>query len=289
MEMILVDSGPDRHILDFRSLGFRDVAVLGHYKYTHVHEPLVRHNHGNMIEICLLESGRQGYVVEGEAYSMVGGDLLVVRPHEKHGSGQSPEDKGALYWLLLHVPEPNQRFLSLSPAQGQSIARQLLQLSPRHFKGNVELKKTLKRIFTAFEADRTPLHAANLQNLLLRFLLDLLNCHAHSKNPGPSPEIQQIQLFIDQHIYEVIQLSELAEAANLSLSRFKMRFKKEVGTPPAQYLVRKKIEKSQQLLASGRYSVTDVAMKMGFSSSQYYATVFKRYTGQSPSCVIGPF
>jgi AraC-like DNA-binding protein len=286
METILVDSGPDRHILDFRPMGFRDVAVLGHYKYTHVHGPLVRHNHGNMIEICLLESGRQGYVVEGKEYSMTGGDVLMVYPQEKHGSGQSPEDKGALYWLLLHVPKPNQRFLSLSPAQSQSIASQLLQISPRHFKGNAALKKTLRRIFTVFEDDHAPLHVANLQNLLLRFLLDLLTCQAQIKKSGPSPEIQQIQLFIDQHIYEVIQLSELAEAANLSLSRFKMRFKKEIGVPPAQYIARHKIEKSQQLLASGQYSVTDVAMKLGFSSSQYFATVFKRYAGQPPSQII---
>ena len=289
MKKILVDPGPDRHILDFRPLGFRDVAVLGHYKYTHVHEPLVRHNHGNMIEICLLGSGRQDYVVEGKEYSMAGGDVLMVCPHEKHGSGQSPEDKGDLYWLLLHVPKPSQRFLSLSPAQSQSIASKLLQISPRHFKGNAALKKTLRRIFTVFEDDHDPLHVVNLQNLLLRFLLDLLACQAQRKDLGPSPEIQQIQLFIDQQIYEQIQLSELAEKANLSLSRFKMRFKKEVGVPPAQYIARNKIEKSQQLLASGRYSVTDVAMKLGFSSSQYFATVFKRYAGHPPSSIIKTF
>jgi hypothetical protein len=59
MKTILVNPDPDHHILDIRLKGFRDVAVWGHYTYTHVHEPLVRHNHGNMIEICLLESGHR--------------------------------------------------------------------------------------------------------------------------------------------------------------------------------------------------------------------------------------
>jgi AraC-like DNA-binding protein len=289
MKEILVNPASDRHILDFRPLGFSNVAVLGHYKYTHVHEPLTQHDHGNMLEICLLESGRQNYIVEGKEYSLAGGDILMVYPHEKHGSGQSPEDRGSLYWLLLHVPGPNQRFLSLTPAQSQSITSQLLQISPRHFRGNAALKNILNRIFTLFDNDDDPLRIINLQNLMLRFLLDLLACHGQRKELGPSSEILHILSYIDQHIYEHIQLSELAEKANLSLSRFKMRFKKETGVPPAQYIVRKKIEKSRQMLASGRYSITDAAMKLGFSSSQYFATVFKRYAGKPPSSIIKTF
>lgn len=36
------------------------------------------------------------------------------------------------------------------------------------------------------------------------------------------------------------------------------------------------------MLADGRRSITDVAFSLGFSSSQYFATVFKRFTHRSP-------
>ncbi len=268
--------------LDFSPLGFKDVANVGHYKYTHAHKPLVQHSHGNMIQIILLESGYQNYIVEGQEYSLSGGDVIVFYPHEKHGSGQSPEEIAELYWLSLHVPGPKQRFLSLPPGEGKLIVSQL-QMFPRHFKGTTKLRNTLKSIFPVFNDDGDPLRVINLQNMLLRFLLDLLACHATQKDLGPSPEILKAQRFIDKHLFEHISLTEVAKIANLSLSRFKMKFKKQIGIPPAQYIARNKIEKSQKMLASGRYSITEVAMKLDFSSSQYFATVFKRYDGNPPS------
>jgi AraC-like DNA-binding protein len=286
MKKILVDPAADRQILDFRPLGFRDVAVLGRYEYTHAHRPLVQHSHGKMLEICLLESGRQNYIVEGKEYSLVGGDVFLVRPHEKHGSGSCPEEKGVLYWLLIHIPKSRQRFLSLSPTQGQTIARRLLQITPRHLKGNAALKNTLNGIFSVFNNKTDPLRIINLQNLLLRFLLDILRCAAQKTDKGPSPEIRQVLSYIDQHLFEMIPLPALADETNLSLSRFKIRFKKEIGIPPAQYIMRRKIERSKQLLSSGRYSVTDIAMQLGFSSSQYFSAVFKQYTGMTPSDLL---
>ena len=47
-------------------------------------------------------------------------------------------------------------------------------------------------------------------------------------------------------------------------------------------LIEKKILKAQELLR--RYtSVTRVAMELSFSSSQYFAVVFRRYVGISPT------
>ena len=44
----------------------------------------------------------------------------------------------------------------------------------------------------------------------------------------------------------------------------------------------KKITESENLLKTG-VKVTTVAYRFGFSSSQYFATVFKRFTGCTPS------
>ena len=87
---------------------------------------------------------------------------------------------------------------------------------------------------------------------------------------------------IEGHLEEPLALPGLAERAGLSLPRFKSRFKQEVGIPPADYVLRCKIEAAKQRLAGSTVSVTDVAFELGFSSSQYFATVFRRYTRQTP-------
>jgi transcriptional regulator GlxA family with amidase domain len=49
------------------------------------------------------------------------------------------------------------------------------------------------------------------------------------------------------------------------------------------------VEKAQELLRETQKSITDVAMETGFNSSQYFSTVFRRYTGYAPARYRGQF
>jgi len=48
----------------------------------------------------------------------------------------------------------------------------------------------------------------------------------------------------------------------------------------------RKIEKAMVWLRAGKMNITEIAFALDFSSSQYFATVFKRYTGKRPSQVV---
>lgn len=79
------------------------------------------------------------------------------------------------------------------------------------------------------------------------------------------------------HITSEISLEELASIANLSCCQYKQKFKKQLGISPRHYINQQKIENAKILLMEGM-SVTDVAMMLGFSTSGYFSTVFKKYT-----------
>ena len=64
------------------------------------------------------------------------------------------------------------------------------------------------------------------------------------------------------------------------------RFREELGMPPHEYILRRRIDRAAALLAAGRSSVTEVAYDLGFSSSQYFAMVFKRFTHRTPSQLL---
>jgi AraC-like DNA-binding protein len=82
----------------------------------------------------------------------------------------------------------------------------------------------------------------------------------------------------------------LAEDAGLSLSRFKTKFKAQIGIAPHEFILRCKVEAAKKFLLEENRNVTNTAMELGFSSSQYFATVFKRFTQQTPLefCTNGP-
>jgi AraC-like DNA-binding protein len=52
--------------------------------------------------------------------------------------------------------------------------------------------------------------------------------------------------------------------------------------PPHEYILRCKIDRAVAQLEAGERSITDIAYDLGFSSSQYFATVFKRFTRLNP-------
>jgi AraC-like DNA-binding protein/mannose-6-phosphate isomerase-like protein (cupin superfamily) len=279
---VRVDPSQERRILDFRSLGFRDVLVLGRYRYAEAHPALPLHSHGPMVEICYLESGQQTYWVGVERYDLRGGDVFVTLPHERHGSRQAPEGKGVLYWLLLRIPQGKRSLLSLAPAESRLVLERLRHLPARCFPGGAGLGRLLRRVLAAFDRRDDPLRRANLRNLLLRFLLEVLDA-SRGTGRAVSPAIRAVEQLIAENLDQALPVSRLARAAHLSESRFKARFKAEVGVPPADYVLRQRIDRARQLLWQGDLSVTAIAMQLGFSSTQYFATVFKRYTGHTPS------
>lgn len=279
---VLIDPSNERKIADFRPLGLRDVAALGRYRYARAHRPLARHSHGDMIEICYLDEGVQPYVVGKEAFVLKGGEVLVTFPREVHGTGGNPENRGRLYWLLVRVPRPGERFLNLAPAESRPLVRDLLALSPRQFRVPRVLKYYLERIFEAH--DRADAYrAVEIRNWALRFLLDVAAASRRRETGRVSPSLRAVQDHIEERLGDATpSLESLADRAHLSLSWFKARFRKEVGLAPGSYIALRKVERAKTLLARPSASVTQVAMALGFSSSQYFATVFKRYTGMTP-------
>lgn len=59
-------------------------------------------------------------------------------------------------------------------------------------------------------------------------------------------------------------------------------FKETTGLTPNDYLLRQRIERAKERLTQTSQPITEIALGVGFSSSQYFANVFRRYTGMTP-------
>ena len=281
---VLVDPSSERKIIDLRKLKFRDLYILGRYNYSYAHKPLEKHTHGRMIEICLQDEGIQSYHIGGRDYCLKGGDILLTFPNEIHGSGETPQNRGRLYWILIRIPGKNERFLNLPPAESRMLVNGLLSIKPRHFKGRRMLKYYLERIFEAHDSGDTPMRHAEIKNWTLRFLLDVLADARQFAESRTSYQIRQVLDHIQQHVStDFVPLKKLAAIAKLSLPRFKARFKQETGFTPHDYMMLQKIEMAKAAITSSKKSLTEIGIDLGFITSQYFATVFKRYTGQTPN------
>ena len=256
--------------------------MLGRYQNVASDSALAPHLHRGALEICFLERGLQTYRVLDKLYRLRGNDQFFTLPNEVHDTANLPQERGILYWLILRTSRPGD-FLGLASPAAYRLKRELLRMPRRHFRAHRDCAGILGELVELANAPRTdpPYRRLRMQALLLQYLT-LTIAASHEGTPGnTSALIQRVMAYIDSHLADPVHVPRLAEIARLSQSRLKGRFKREIGVPPAEYWLRRKVERARVLLQTR--SVTYVAHELGFSSSQYFATVFKRYTMLRPS------
>jgi len=97
-----------------------------------------------------------------------------------------------------------------------------------------------------------------------------------------TPDIGNAISYIMDNLSEELSLEKTASHVLLSVSRFKQKFKDQLGTSPRNYINYQKIELAKNLLCETQ-NVTQTAMALGFSSSTYFSVVFRRFTSMSPT------
>jgi len=94
--------------------------------------------------------------------------------------------------------------------------------------------------------------------------------------------IESIRHYIDLHYANEISLSTLSELFHINSAHLSETFKNHVGENFSDYLVKLRMNKAEKLLKDEQLKIIDVANLVGFSSSGYFSTVFKKHTSQTP-------
>lgn len=96
--------------------------------------------------------------------------------------------------------------------------------------------------------------------------------------------VNKIFDYIELNLKKTITLDELASIANFSKFHFNRIFHSVVGGTPFQFILRLRLEKSASLiLANPKESITEIALKCGFSDISIFSRNFKAYFNTSAS------
>ncbi len=102
---------------------------------------------------------------------------------------------------------------------------------------------------------------------------------AHARDPRIRAALERIH----QSYAEPLGIEDLARAAGMSRFHFSRLFRESVGTSPYQYLVKTRVDRAAELLRSGRASVTEVALSVGFADLGRFARAFRAQKGATPA------
>ena len=88
--------------------------------------------------------------------------------------------------------------------------------------------------------------------------------------------------YFEARIDKPVSLAAVASSAGLTSMHFAAQFRAATGLRPHEYLLRRRIERAQEMLTETRMSLLDIALSVGFQTQSHFTTVFKRYAGQPP-------
>jgi len=99
------------------------------------------------------------------------------------------------------------------------------------------------------------------------------------QSAGPFHELTQ---YIQAHLFDRLEISNLARVACMSRTQLFRNFKREFGISPAQYITRERIKKAKVLLGKTSKSIQQVSMETGFEDVNNFIKIFKKAEGATP-------
>ena len=94
---------------------------------------------------------------------------------------------------------------------------------------------------------------------------------------------EDIVAYIREHYTEELSMQDVARAMNYSDAYFCKLFKQCFKVNFSAWLNEFRVEKAKEQLTATRLSVREVSLACGYADANYFARVFKRITGMTPS------
>lgn len=252
--------------------------------YSHLHEApdlLAPHYHHNM-EFVVLIQGRQQYMVGDSIYTLHGGDIFMSFPNEVHGNDRLSREIYEYIWFQLDYSS-SENFLGLTPPYSDYLYRQLSHYQTRITHTSQKNLHTLRRAFQLLSSGDIHSHLSGY-SLFLEFITD----NFCEDSTPVTEEDSHIDLtaatnYIHSHLTENPTLESISGQCGMSPARFHTIFKEQMGITPHAYIMNLKIDTAKILLKDPSNTITNVAFQLNFSSSNHFSSVFRKYTGFTPT------
>jgi len=95
--------------------------------------------------------------------------------------------------------------------------------------------------------------------------------------------VAMVEEYVKKNFMHEISMQDAARAVNYSDAYFSKMFKQQFGLNFTAYLTEYRIEEAKKMLCQPAISVKDIGVRVGYPDSNYFARVFRRMNGVSPS------
>ena len=96
-------------------------------------------------------------------------------------------------------------------------------------------------------------------------------------------QIRKVKAHIEDNLDATVRVEDFTAITRLSARYFSCAFKRSFGEPPHAYLVRRRIEKAQEMMLTTDETLSQIALACGLSDQAHLSRLFRRATGATPN------
>lgn len=212
----------------------------------------------------------------GGTHTIEAGTMFLLFPGEWHTYQPDPATGWDEYWIGFKGPNIDNRVAAGFLTPEQPIFRVgILQ-------GAVSLFQEAISAASREEAYFQLLLCGIVNHLLGLMFVTSVNLDYDRDREVPAL-IRRSREYMQNNIEMPISMPDVAAAMGVSYSTFRRLFKRYTGVAPSQYFTSLRLHRAKQLLLSTDCSIKEISFRLRFENPEYFATLFKRHTGQRPS------
>lgn len=253
------------------------------------HASTLKRHRNNGFEITFTPSGAFVWEVIGQGrLELTGGHVCLTQPRVLHHGEDDLFAPGELYFLVLApAARGARRHTPFTAAELRSFGHRLEQCGNAVVKARRELGEcfaALRRVFEALARGAPdPLLRPWARTVVAQVLMATAQSFHEPQADEQSALVRAARDFMEQHCTESLGMDVVAAHVGLRRTRFYEIFRREVGLTPLDYLQRLRCRRACLALRESGETITRIAHRSGFSSSQYFALCFRKYLQCSPS------
>ncbi|QLG89405.1 helix-turn-helix transcriptional regulator [Chitinibacter bivalviorum] len=224
---------------------------------------------GAPFHVLMIGVEGQGEIITGDAKLAIGPNQLAILPAYSHSGFRRVSEHWRCVWFLLN-DAPRWNALAGDTANVRSV-----QNAHSLFYAMYAL---------CYEA-RLNQHSFSGEALIL--VMDLLKRMLASAvvNEALADRLRALFSGIRFAPAQAWRVEQLAEQYGVCSAQFQRLCLKNLGATPLQLIIEQRMLRARELLSGGRYSVSEVAVAVGYEEIASFSRRFRSHFGYSPSAV----
>lgn len=256
--------------------------ILGYYYNIRNSGYRFRGERHDYYEITYVDRGCLRTTIENTDYVLQEKDLIVYGPGQFH-TQSIDEGESCSYVTII---------FSMENLTEQDCAKENSLLLNKIFSYDKKIYMLI-RAFVQESSGQLPYLGCLLLSLVQEVVIRLLQSNfSDHKDERPialtrqhyqDALLEKILSYIEEHICEPLTIAEICQRFSLSRSSLQLLFKENLDQPPKKYISELKLEKSCQMIRENKYTISEIALMLGFNSIHYFSRAFAQKYHMAPS------